>query len=145
MADDRTVVLVDDEEDHRFVLRRTLERQGTYQVVAEGTTGETALSLVSEHNPQVLLLDLGLPDIEDLELVPRLLVAAPHTMIAVLTGRAAEDREHRIRGAGAFTYYEKDMVGQGLLNYLDDDWRLFQRAIAGEDVVAPSAITRRRV
>ena len=144
MADDRTVILVDDEDDHRFVLRRTLERHGDFQVVAEGTTGETALALASEHHPQVLLLDLGLPDVEDLELVPRLLVAAPHTMIAVLTGRAAEDRESRVRAAGAFTYYEKDMVGPSLLDYLEDDWRLFQRAIAGEDVVAPSAITRRR-
>lgn len=141
---DRTVVLVDDEEDHRFVLRRTLERKGGFRVVAEGTTGQTALDLVTEHRPHVLLLDLGLPDVEDIELVPRLLVAAPHTMVAVLTGRAAEDREARLRAVGAFTYYEKGMMGQGLLDYLEQDWDLFQRALAGEDVVAPSAITRRR-
>lgn len=144
MTDDvRTVVLADDEDDYRFVLRRGLERGGRFKVLAEAGTGAEALDHVTEHQPCVLLLDLGLPDATDDALIGRLLMAAPQTMIAIMTGRSAEERESATRAAGAFTYYEKAMIGRGLLDYLETDCDLFERAIGGEDVVAPSAISRR--
>lgn len=141
--DVRTVVLADDEEDYRFVLRRGIERGGRFQVLAEAATGQEALELAIEHQPAVLLLDLGMPDQPETTLIGDLLRAAPQTMIAIMTGRRAEDRETETRAAGAFTFYEKDMIGRGLLDYLETDCALFERAIGGEDVVAPSAVTRR--
>lgn len=141
---EHTVVVVDDDEDTRFVISRGLAQVDGFRVVAEGESGADAIALVEEHEPDVLLLDLGLPDVDEEELIPRLLVAAPRTMVAVLTGRAAEERESRARAAGAFTYYEKAMLGSRLYDYLAQDCGLFARAVAGEDVVAPSAITRRR-
>jgi DNA-binding NarL/FixJ family response regulator len=141
---ERTVVVVDDDEDTRFVIARGLARVEGFRVLGEGASGADAIALVQEHRPDVLLLDLGLPDVDEEDLIPNLLVAAPRTMVAVLTGRAAEDREARARAAGAFTYYEKDMIGRRLYDYLTYDCDLFTRAVEGEDVVAPSAITRRR-
>lgn len=141
---ERTVVVVDDDEDTRFVIARGLGQVEGFRVVGEGDSGADAIALVEAHGPDVLLLDLGLPDVDEEELIPRLLVAAPRTMVAVLTGRAAEDREARARAAGAFTYYEKGMLGSRLYDYLVYDCGLFARAVEGEDVVAPSAITRRR-
>lgn len=144
MTDDvRTVVLADDEEDYRYVLRRGLERGGRFRVLAEASTGSETLEHVTEHQPSVLLLDLGLPDGSDDALIGQLLMAAPQTMIAIMTGRSAEERESATRAAGAFTYYEKAMIGRGLLDYLETDCALFERAISGEDVVAPSAVSRR--
>lgn len=144
MTDDvRTVVLADDEEDYRFVLRRGLERGGRFRVLAEAGTGPEAVEHVTEHQPSVLLLDLDLSDGSDDAMIGQLLRAAPQTMIAIMTGRSAEERESTSRAAGAFTYYEKAMIGRGLLDYLEIDCSLFERAIGGEDVVAPSAITRR--
>lgn len=140
----RTVAIIDDDEDLRFIIRRALEAGDGFEVVAEAGTGEEALAIVGAHHPHVLLLDLGLSDVEEQELIPALLVAAPRTMVAVLTARAAEDREELARSAGAFTYYEKPMLGHGLVDYLRGDCALFERAIGGEDVVAPSAITRRQ-
>lgn len=138
-----TVILVDDDEDLRLVMRRDLEKAPGFDVVDEGDCGEDAVELVTKHQPDVLLLDLGLSDIGDQELIPKLMVAAPQTMIAVLTGRAAEDLEQATRAAGAFTFYEKSMIGRGLVEYLHADRSLFDQAIAGEHVVAPSAIRRR--
>lgn len=141
--DVRTVVLADDEEDYRFVLRQGIERGGRFRVLAEAGTALEALELATEHQPGVLLLDLGLPDQPEDTLIGDLLRAAPQTMIAIMTGRRAEEREPDTRAAGAFTFYEKDMIGRGLLDYLETDYALFERAIGGEDVVAPSAVTRR--
>lgn len=141
--DARTVILADDEVDYRFVLRRGIEKGGRFRVLAEAGTGHEALELATKHQPGVLLLDLGLPDQPENTLIGDLLRAAPHTMIAIMTGRRAEEREPDTRQAGAFTFYEKDMIGRGLVDYLEIDCALFDRAIGGEDVVAPSAITRR--
>lgn len=141
---ERTVVVVDDDEDMCLVITRGLDRAGGFRVIGVADRGAGAVTLVEEHQPDVLLLDLGLPDVTEEELIPSLIVAAPRTMVAVLTGRAAEDREASARAAGAFTYYEKEMFGTGLFEYLEQDCELFSRAVAGEDVVAPSAISRRR-
>ncbi len=143
MAEDAwSVVLVDDDEDTRAVLRMGLER-ARFRVVGEGADGRTAEELVVEHQPHVVVVDLGLPDLADEELIPRLVVAAPQTMVAVLTGRTAEDREAATLASGAFTFYEKSMMGAGLVDYLVADRQLFDRALDGEEVVAPSAINRR--
>ena len=140
----RRVVIVDAEHDFLVLVDRRVGRAAGFEVVAHGRSGSEALGLVTEHRPDVLLLDLGLNDIADEDLILRVVVAAPETMVAVLTGRAAEQREDAARAAGAFTYYEKDVISQHLVDYLDADCQLFERALAGEDVVAPSAITRRR-
>ena len=140
-----TVMLVDDDEDLRLVMRRSLDRATGLRLVAEASDGHTAEELVVEHQPDVVLVDLGLPDLPGDRLIPRLMVAAPHTMVAVLSGRRAEDRETTSRAVGAFAFYEKSMIGHGLMEYLAADRQLFDLALAGEDVVAPSAITRRRV
>lgn len=140
-----TVVVVDDDEDLRLVVRRSLEHAEGFELVAEGDDGRTAEDLVVEHQPDVVLVDLGLPDLPHPELIPRLMVAAPRTMIAVLTCRAAEEHESETRSSGAFVFYEKAMIGKGLPEYLAADRELFDRALAGEEVVAPSATTRRLV
>lgn len=124
-------------------MRRGLAQATGFEILDEGTSGQDAVELVTEHQPDVLLLDLGLSDVPDQHLIPKLMVAAPQTMIAVLTGRAAEDREQATLAAGAFTFYEKTMIGRGLAEYVRADRVLFDRAIAGEDVVAPSAVSRR--
>ena len=140
-----TVVVVDDDEDLRLVVRRSLDRADEFELVGEASDGHTAEEMVVDHQPDIVLVDLGLPDLPDDRLIPRLMVAAPRSMVAVLSGRRAEDRESTSRAVGAFAFYEKSMVGHGLLEYLDSDRQLFDRALAGEDVVAPSAISRRRV
>ena len=141
---ERTVVVVDDDADIRLVIAKGLDRVDGFRVVGATDSGAGAIALVEQHQPDVLLLDLGLPDMPEEELIPKLIVAAPRTMVAVLTGRAAEERETAARAAGAFTYYEKQVLGGPLFDYLVQDCDLFTRAVDGEDVVAPSAITRRR-
>lgn len=60
-----TVLLVEDTEDNRFMMRRLLEMAG-YQVV-EATNGEEAVKLAGSEHPQLVLMDLSLPVIDGLE------------------------------------------------------------------------------
>jgi DNA-binding NtrC family response regulator len=134
------VTVVEDEAPLRELIATTLERSGRFLVDAPDVDGwrET----VTQTQPQVLLLDLFLEGQDALEELPQVLVASPHTMVAVLTAMAAEEQESRSLAAGAFVFYEKATIAQ-LPEMIAEDHASFERALAGEDVMAPSALVRR--
>lgn len=135
------VLLVDDEEPLRALFRRYLERGGcTIVGEAEGLDGLLELSVASD--PHVVLLDLRLGPDDGATAIGPLCRALPTTMIAALSSLDAIEAEAGVRAAGAFAYYEKSSLDQ-LPTYLQEDLTTFRRALAGEDVIAPSAISRR--
>ncbi len=98
----RTVLVVEDERDIREVLRRYLERAGLSVITA--ATGAEALHLIDRVQPDLLLLDLGLPDIDGTAILAE---AAGSTPVIVLTARSAvNDRIAGLR-AGADDYVVK--------------------------------------
>jgi DNA-binding response OmpR family regulator len=97
-----TVLVVEDERDIRDLLRRYLERAGLSVLTA--TTGSEALQLLDDARPDLLLLDLGLPDIDGTEILSAMGRAIP---TIVLTSRTAlADRIAGLR-AGADDYVIK--------------------------------------
>jgi two-component system KDP operon response regulator KdpE len=98
------VLVVDDEPQMRRFLRPALEGQG-YRVI-EATTAREALSLASSHNPDCVLLDLGLPDADGLEVTQRLREwsAVP---IIVVSARGQEVDKVAALDAGADDYLTK--------------------------------------
>lgn len=135
------VLIVDDEEPLRVLFRRHLEQHGC-EVVAEAAGVDGLVELAAEHEPDVVLLDLRLGPDHGADAIGPLTRALPRTMLAVLTSLDAEDAEDASRRAGAFAYYEKTMLAD-LTRFLLEDIVTFRRALAGEDVLAPSAIARR--
>lgn len=97
-----TVLVVEDERDIREVLRRYLERAGLSVLTA--ATGAQALRLIDTSRPDLVLLDLGLPDIDGAEILE---VTARQTPVIVLTARSAvNDRIAGLR-SGADDYVVK--------------------------------------
>ena len=98
----QAVLVVEDERDIRELLRRYLVRAGLSVIVA--STGSKALLELEEAQPDLVLLDLGLPDIDGREVLIR---ATPDVPVIVLTARAAlPDRIAGLR-AGADDYVVK--------------------------------------
>src|SRR5689334_12804431 len=99
-----TVLLVEDERKLRDLVRSYLERAG-FTVLSTGS-GAEALTLASSASPDLVVLDLGLPDISG-ETVARELRAAGPVPVLMLTARSSE--EDRIRGLelGADDYVTK--------------------------------------
>lgn len=80
-------------EDHAIVrqgLRALLEGAGTYEIVGEAADGLSALALVQETRPDVVILDLQMPDLGGLEVARRLQTASPATKVIVLSMYGAE-------------------------------------------------------
>jgi DNA-binding response OmpR family regulator len=98
----QTVLVVEDERDIRELLRRYLVRAGLSVIVA--ATGAEALLELEATQPDLVLLDLGLPDVDGVEILER---AAPGIPVIVLTARAGvPDRIAGLR-AGADDYVVK--------------------------------------
>ncbi len=98
------VLLVEDEPQMRRFLRVALEGSGHHFL--EAATGQEGLTLAASHRPQVILLDLGLPDMDGLELTQRLREWCA-TPIIVLSARGQEADKIGALDAGADDYLTK--------------------------------------
>jgi CheY-like chemotaxis protein len=86
------VALVDDVDDIRRLVRTALRFRGGFEVVGEARTGAEAISLAAEHRPDIVVLDLGLPDIAGRDVLARLRDESPDTRVVVLSAREPTDR-----------------------------------------------------
>lgn len=83
------VLLVEDVVELRFVIRHVLERRGGFEIVDEAGDGAAALQSAARHQPDVVVLDLGLPDVAGQELVSRLQAVGPNCQVVIYTGSHA--------------------------------------------------------
>ncbi len=92
----RSVVLVEDHALTRAGLRTALDAAGDLRVVAEAADGPSGIDAIVAHQPDVAVIDIGLPGIDGIEVTRRARIAAPRTRIAILT---VQDLETEILGA----------------------------------------------
>ncbi len=104
MSDGPVVLLVEDESQMRRFLRAALTSHG-YRLV-EAEKGGEVVALATSHNPELVLLDLGLPDIDGFE-VTRRLREFSKVPIIVLSARGREDDKVAALDAGADDYVTK--------------------------------------
>ena len=80
------VLLVDDVDELRVLVRTVLRRSGQFEVVAEGANGREGVELAARHQPDLVLLDLSMPEMDGLEAIPLIHQVAPATEIVVFSG-----------------------------------------------------------
>jgi two-component system, OmpR family, KDP operon response regulator KdpE len=101
---DWVVLVVEDEGPIRRFLKAALEAQGFK--LLEATTGGQALAMAASHNPDIILMDLGLPDGDGLEIIKRLREWS-HTPIIVISARGKDTEKVAGLDAGADDYLTK--------------------------------------
>ncbi len=104
MKDTLKVLLIEDEPQMRRFLRASLAAPGF--TLVEAGTGADGLSMATEHNPDLILLDLGLPDMDGLEVTKRLREWTK-TPIVVLSARHQDEDKVAALDAGADDYLTK--------------------------------------
>ena len=102
-----TILLVEDTEDNRFMMRRLLEMSG-YQVV-EATNGEEAVSLAQSERPDLILMDLSLPVIDGLAATRaiRKLEGFGNVPIVAVSAHDTSDFQSDALAAGCDSYITK--------------------------------------
>jgi len=118
------VLVVDDENAIRRYLRTVLSAQGF--AVYEASNGQETLNAVVEHRPDVIILDLGLPDFDGIE-VTRRLREWSNTPIIILSVREAEQDKIAALDAGADDYLTKPFGTGELMARM----RVVMRRLAG--------------
>ena len=90
------ILIVDDESLNRFLLMHMLEQEG-YQDCYEASNGAQALEMASELNPDLVLLDVIMPDISGYEVAPRLKALSSNNYLPIIFITSLEDRASLVR------------------------------------------------
>jgi DNA-binding NarL/FixJ family response regulator len=109
------VLIVDDTPIVRAVVRRTLVADGRFEVVGEAVDGRDAIDQCHTHQPDLVLLDLAMPEMDGLEALPHILVAVPTTRVIVLSAFSPDQMAMRALNAGALAYLEKNRLAKELV------------------------------
>lgn len=102
------VLLADDERLIRTALATLLPLEGDIDVVAEAETGTAALAAFGEHQPDVVILDLEMPELDGLAAASRILTEAPEQAVMILTRHARPGTLRSALRAGVRGFLGKD-------------------------------------
>jgi len=114
-AGDIRLLCVDDHPLVREGVTRKIDAQPDMRVVASAATGEEAIKLFDQHQPDVTLMDLNLPGMSGLEVIAAIRRTHPNARIVVLTMYKGDEDIHRALEAGASAYVLKTTVSDDLV------------------------------
>ncbi len=103
----RTILVVDDHPTFRATARALLDAEG-FDVVGEAVDGETALAAIERLHPEVVLLDVQLPDMDGFEVAARVPQAPGAPRIVFTSSRDAADFGALVESSGACGFVPKD-------------------------------------
>jgi DNA-binding NtrC family response regulator len=108
-----TILVIDDEPNILTTVRRSLELEGYSVEVASG--GAAGLAKLAEQDIDLVLLDVMMPGETGLEVLPKLRVAKPDTVVVMMSGNATIETAVQATKAGAYDFIEKPLSGDKLL------------------------------
>ena len=109
------IVLADDHTIIRSGLRLLLEQQPDFKVVAEAEDGRQAVERVAGHHPDVVILDIGMPELNGIEATRQIVALDPHSNVVILSMHSDEGYVLRALKAGARAYILKSAAEADLI------------------------------
>ncbi len=109
------ILLADDHNILRDGMRLLLERQPGFVVIAEASDGREALDLAQDQHPDVVVMDIGMPNMNGIEATRRIVDKRPATGVVILSMHHDESYVIRSLKAGARAYLLKDAVKTELI------------------------------
>ena len=113
-----SVMLVDDHQVMRDLLRDALENTGEFEVVAQAADGQEALRVAAEAAPDVIVMDVIMPVMDGIEACREIMELLPDTRVLMLTASNEQDAIVRSIAAGATGYLQKYSGKEQLLTTL---------------------------
>jgi DNA-binding NarL/FixJ family response regulator len=110
---------VDDHEIVRKGLKSVLEARKDWEIIGEATTGREAVEMVEELKPDVVVMDISMPELNGLEAVRQIVKIAPRTEVLVLTMHESEDLVREVLEAGARGYLLKSDASRQLISAVE--------------------------
>jgi DNA-binding NarL/FixJ family response regulator len=113
------ILVADDHEVVRKGIRTLLEARSDWEICGEASTGREALAKTARLKPDVVLLDITMPDLSGLEAIPEILQARPETKVVVLTMHDSGQMASKVLAAGARAMVLKSDAARDLVLALE--------------------------
>lgn len=130
-----SLVLIDDSEVVRAGLRALLGTDASIRIVGEGTNVANGVEEVSRLRPQVVLLDIQLPDASGFDACRQILKRSPDSRVIFLTSAVSDSMVDEAIRSGAQGYLLKEIDGRALVNAIRD-------VAAGKSILDPAVTAR---
>lgn len=130
-----TVLIVDDHRVVREGIKAMFSIHDDIEIVADADGGETAVSLAAQHAPDVVLMDLIMPQMDGVEATRKVREASPRSQVIVLTSYHQDEHIFPAIRAGAISYLLKDIDPNELADAV-------RKAAVGEAVLHPRIAAR---
>jgi DNA-binding NarL/FixJ family response regulator len=114
----KRILIIDDHPLFREGIKTILNRKSTYEVVGEAGTGREGLSMANRLKPDLVLLDLSLPDMRGLDLIHKIIDSSMDSGILIVSMHSKIDYIVKSFQYGAMGYIVKDSAAETLLNAL---------------------------
>ncbi len=124
------VILADDHKIVREGLRSILENELRLQVIAQADNGRSTVQLAKELRPDIVIMDISMPDLNGIQATAQILQDAPSTKIIALSMHSDKKYVSEMLRAGASAYLLKDCA-------VDELERAIQAVLSGKSYVSP--------
>jgi DNA-binding NarL/FixJ family response regulator len=128
------VLLADDHSLVRAGLRALVQRVSGFDVVAEAGDGREAVQLVEQHHPDVVLMDVMMPELDGLSAAAQVVKSSPHTRVIILSMNSGEEYVLQAMRVGA--------AGYVLKNASPAEFEMALRAVSRGETYLSSAVSK---
>ncbi|MDO8795038.1 MAG: response regulator transcription factor [Vicinamibacterales bacterium] len=125
------LLIGDDHTLMRHGVRKIIEERADWEVVAEANNGREAVAAALEHNPDLVLLDVGMPQLNGIEATRQIVKRLPNVRVLILSMHSDEAYVSQSMRAGASGYLLKDSAGEDLV-------RAIAAVAAGKSFFSPA-------
>ena len=125
------LLIGDDHTLMRHGVRKIIEERADWEVVAEANNGREAVAAALEHTPDLVLLDVGMPQLNGIEATRQIVKRLPGTRVLMLSMHSDEAYVSQSMRAGAHGYLLKDSAGEDLV-------RAIAAVAAGKSFFSPA-------
>jgi DNA-binding NarL/FixJ family response regulator len=122
--------VIDDSEDIRDVLHLALDRADDFEFVASAADGESGVAIAEAHQPDLVLLDIAMPEMDGLQALQVIRQGCPRAVVIMLTGFAEEVAALSAIEHGAHGFIRK---GSGVPEILDQVREIWEIRLQGRD------------
>ena len=122
------MLIVDDQAPFLAALRAVVARLSEFTLVGEATSGEQAVELAAQTEPDLVLMDINMGGIDGLEATSQIVKARPETIVVLVSTYTLEQLPPHARSCGAAAYLNKDELSPRAVRRLwadrgDETWR----------------------
>jgi DNA-binding NarL/FixJ family response regulator len=126
VAGPHSVLVVDDQAPFRLAAGAVLRRLADFELAGEASSGYEAIEMADRLNPELVLMDINMPQMSGIEATRKILAAHPDTVVILCSTYDVRDLPAEAGTSGAAGYVHKERLGADFLRHMwahrDDGW-----------------------